>query len=68
MGTLFGKLPDVVSLDDQLDAVLREISMRRRVYARMVQEGRKTRAASDRDVAVMEAVLATLRKAKADGR
>lgn len=64
MSGLFGDLPTQVSLDEQLAAVKREIGYRRHVYPRLVAEGKKSKAACDKDIALMEAVLATLTKLK----
>ena len=54
-----GTLP--IDLRAQLAEVEREIALRRRVYPRWVQIGRLSQAAADRQIAVMEAVLATAR-------
>jgi hypothetical protein len=49
-----------ISLDDQITAVKREISMRERVYPRQVGNGRMSQTLADRELALMRAVLDTL--------
>lgn len=61
---LFTELPTHVSLEDQIAGIKREIGYRRHVYPRLVAEGKKTKAACDKDIAVMEAVLKTLTELK----
>lgn len=51
-----------ISLDDQIAAVRREIAMRERVYPRQVGNGRMTQTLADRELALMRAVLDTLRR------
>lgn len=59
MDGLFGdSLP--ICLAAQVKEVQREIALRRRVYPRLVEGGRMTQAAANRQIAVMEAVLFTL--------
>lgn len=50
----------------KLDAVEREIRMRRRVYPRWVSERRMTQARADAEIAVMEEIAADYR-AQASG-
>lgn len=52
------------SLDDQITEVWLEIRQRHRVYGRMVADGRMKAEQSERKIAVMEAVLETLRGLK----
>lgn len=61
MSGLFSDLPRAVSLDRQIRAVEREIDMRRQVYPKRVADGRMSQKFADEEVAVMEAVLATLK-------
>lgn len=61
MSDLFPEAPKAVSLERQIEAVDREVKMRRHVYARRVAEGKMTQAKADTEIAVMEAVEATLR-------
>ena len=51
-----------VPLADQIKCVDREIGMRLRVYPRWVQSGRMKQDEADREIARMEAVLATLHR------
>jgi hypothetical protein len=55
-----------VSIERQIACVEREIALRRRAYPRWVQAGRMTEHQADREVAEMEAVLATLRGLRAE--
>lgn len=55
-----GTLP--APLAAQIREVEREIEMRRQVYPRRVAARAMTQALADRQIAVMEAVLATLRR------
>jgi hypothetical protein len=50
----------VVSLDQQLACVRREIALRRNVYPKQVSRGRMRQSEADLEVAAMEAVLETL--------
>jgi hypothetical protein len=59
--SLFGDLPIVVSLRDQVACVEREIALRERLYPRFVADGRLTPGKADSELAGMRAVLATLR-------
>ena len=43
---------------DKLSAVRREITMRRRVYPRWVENNRMTQSKADEEIAVMEAIAA----------
>ena len=43
---------------DKRACIERELRMRRRVYPRFVQNGKLTQAEADREIAVMEAILA----------
>lgn len=49
-----------ITIERQIEAVQREISMRRRVYPRRVQERLMTQDKADEEIEVMEAVLHTL--------
>jgi hypothetical protein len=61
-------MPDLfagaIPLSDQRAEVEREIKLRQRVYPRWVADGRLTEAKSERQIAVMQAVLATLESAE----
>lgn len=52
--------PPIMTLDDQLAAIKREITMRERVYPRLVANGSLTQAKADHELAAMRAVLRTL--------
>lgn len=43
---------------DKRAAIQRELKMRRRVYPKWVRDGRMAAADADREIAVMEAILA----------
>ena len=62
MPGLFNDLPRAVSLDRQMRAVEREIDMRRQVYPRRVADGKMSQQFADEELAIMEAVLATLKR------
>ena len=47
-----------ITTDDKRRCLMREIAMRRRVYPAWVDRGQMTRAQADREIAVMEAILA----------
>lgn len=49
------------SITEQIECVERELWFRRQVYPRRVGEGRMTQQLADRQIAVMESVLATLK-------
>ncbi len=51
-----------ISDQDKLECAQREIKQRRRVYARLVANGRMKQAAADREIAVMEAIAEDYRK------
>ncbi|MCC6789762.1 MAG: hypothetical protein IT547_18170 [Hyphomonadaceae bacterium] len=60
--SLFGdELPRAVSIDRQIECVERELKQRAYVYPRRIEAGKMTQEQSDREVACMEAVAATLR-------
>lgn len=49
-----------VSMTEQIKCVEREISMRKRVYPRLVKNGKMKQEQADFELAAMEAVLDTL--------
>lgn len=57
-----------VHIDTQCACVRREISMRKRVYPRWVATQKMTQEEADRQILVMEAVLATLEGLRAEAR
>jgi len=52
-----------ITLAEQIKCIEREIGYRKRVYPRLVDQGRMKLDQSDYQIAAMEAVLATLRDA-----
>ena len=46
------------SLDDKIACLSREVGMRKRVYARQVNEGKMTAGMAAKETGVMEAILA----------
>jgi hypothetical protein len=58
---LFPGAPRQVSLKRQIECVDRELGYRRHVYPKLVARGRFSQAKADDEIAVMEAVAATLR-------
>lgn len=55
-----------VPIEDQIACLKRELAMRRGVYPRWVQQHKLTQANADKEMARMEAALATLQRI-ADG-
>lgn len=55
-----------VPIEHQIACVKREIRMRRQVYPRWVEQGRTTQVQADDQIAMMEAVLATLERVQAE--
>lgn len=62
---LFDDLPIAVTIDRQIEGVDREIRFRRRVYADRVAARKMSQSKADEEIAVMLAVLRTLRRVKA---
>jgi len=56
--------PPTVSIDEQIAAVRRELAMRRNVYRKWVTGGRMKQEVADKEIAAMEAVLATLQRVR----
>jgi len=50
-----------IPLEAQIKCVEREITFRRRVYARRVSQGRMSEVFADQQIKLMEAVLETLK-------
>lgn len=50
----------MISLNQQIASVVREIALRKRVYLRWVREKRMASATATFEIEAMEAVLATL--------
>ena len=55
-------MAEPVTLADQIYCVGREIGLRRNVYPKFEASGRMKQADADREIAAMEAVLATLER------
>lgn len=58
----------MISAEDKLACVEREVKMRRRVYPRWVENKRMTQAQADREIALMEAIADDYRAEAAKGR
>lgn len=58
----------MVSMDDQVRAVEREIRFRERVYARRVAAGKMTQRKADDELEAMRAVLVTVQNVAAGQR
>ena len=56
-----------IPLADQIRCVGREIGLRRNVYPKWVASGRMKQQDADREIAAMEAVLATLKGLEGKG-
>ncbi|WP_412508779.1 hypothetical protein [Roseovarius sp. SYSU LYC5161] len=46
----------ILSTHDKYAAVRREIRQRRRVYPRLIEQGKMSQADADREIAIMEAI------------
>jgi hypothetical protein len=55
----------LVSIDDQIRCVTREIALRNRVYASRIEKRAMTEAEAERELSAMQAVLHTLQTIKA---
>ncbi len=64
MGDLFPNEPVSVSLNRQIECIEREIRYRRYVYPKRVAAGKLSQAKADDEIAVMEAIVKTLRSLK----
>lgn len=64
MTGLFDKLPTQVSIERQIACVEREIKQREYVYPRRVEAGKMKIDKAHEEIAVMRAVLATLKERK----
>jgi hypothetical protein len=51
----------MISIEQQIQAAERELSMRRRVYPRRVDDGKMTPEKSAHEIAAMEAIIETLK-------
>lgn len=57
-----------ISIEEQISCVKRELGMRHSVYERRVRDGKMTQEKADKEIAGMEAVMATLQKVAQAGR
>jgi hypothetical protein len=55
----------MISLDDKIRCIARELALRRNVYPKWIAAGRMKQEAADREIAVMAAVLADLERERA---
>lgn len=53
-----------ISLADQIGCIERELALRRRVYGRMVEQGRMTAHKAQREIELMASILDTLNRLK----
>lgn len=58
----------MIPIEEQIQAVERELRYRERVYARRVGEGKMTQRLADVEIARMGAVLETLKRVRAQDR
>lgn len=58
----------MITIEDQIKAVEREIGMRRRVYPNWVASKRMSQEKADKEIAAMEAVLETLKEVQKQGQ
>lgn len=56
------------TFDEKLEAVKRELSFRRHVYPRRIQNGSMTRELASRQIRIMEQIVADYEKAAQTGR
>lgn len=56
----------MITITDKLRCAERELSYRRRVYARLVANGKMTRALADRELELMAAILDDYLQMEAD--
>lgn len=54
----------MITLDQQIACVAREIALRRNVYPKWAASGRMKQETADKELAGMEAVIETLKQAK----
>lgn len=58
----------MITIEDQIKAVEREIGMRRRVYPNWVASKRMSQEKADKEIAATEAVLETLKGVQKQGQ
>lgn len=64
MSDLFGKPAADLGIDAQIRSAEREVRMRERVYPGWVERGRMKQSAADQEIALMKAIVETLKKAR----
>lgn len=64
---LFPSSPLEVTLDDQIEAAERELKLRKRYYARLMNQGKMTEHFAAHQLACMAAICETLRQLQARG-
>lgn len=64
MTDLINKVEPEISLDDEVRCVERELKFRTMVYPRLVSKGRMTTGTMNREIALMESILARLKSLK----
>ena len=55
----------MISIEEQIKCIGRELGMRRAVYPRFIAAGKLTKEKADAELAAMDAVYATLKELKA---
>ena len=58
----------MITIEDQIKAVEREINMRLRVYPKWVENKRMSQEKANKEIATMEAVLETLKEVQKQSR
>jgi len=53
-----------ISVEEQIQCAELELEKRRKFYPKWVKEGRKNPVIADREIAAMEAIIATLKQVK----
>jgi len=61
-------MPERITVEDKRRSAERELGMRRRVYPRWVEIKKMTQAMSDREIAIMEAIVDDYRALEAKER
>lgn len=59
-----GLFDDVISTEEKIAALEREIAMRRRVYPHRVAERKMTQQKADYELRIMEAIIVDLKRQK----
>lgn len=67
MSDLFPSAPFEVTIDDMIKCAERELKLRRRVYPRLIADGKLSQDFADHQTIAMEAIVALLKKRKEVG-